>query len=68
MPRPHADDTTFYRYRAIESLRHHCAALHDLTAADKAKQWQEFRAVCGCDEHPASHANHPNTGGNTCKP
>jgi hypothetical protein len=46
----HADDTGFYRYRAIESLRHHCAALHGLAAADKSAQWEKFRAVSGSDE------------------
>ena len=46
----HADDTGFYCYRAIESLRHHCAAAHSLSAADKSKQWEKFRQVSGCDE------------------
>jgi hypothetical protein len=46
----HADDTGFYCYRAVESLRHHCAALHDLSSADKAKQWEKFREVSGCTE------------------
>jgi hypothetical protein len=46
----HADDTGFYCYRAIESLRHHCAAVHGLSAADKSSQWEKFRAVSGCDE------------------
>jgi hypothetical protein len=46
----HADDTGFYCYRAIESLRHHCAALHGLSADDKAKQWEKFREVSGSDE------------------
>lgn len=46
----HADDTGFYCYRAIESLRHHCAAVHGLSAADKSKQWEKFREVAGCDE------------------
>lgn len=46
----HADDTGFYCYRAIESLRHHCAAVHGLSAAEKSKQWEKFREVSGCDE------------------
>jgi|SRR5918996_1913116 hypothetical protein len=46
----HADDTGFYCYRAIESLRHHCAALHGLSSAEKSKQWEKFREVSGCDE------------------
>ena len=46
----HADDTGFYCYRAIESLRHHCAAVHGLSAAEKSKQWEKFREVSGSDE------------------
>ncbi|WP_250507656.1 hypothetical protein [Caballeronia sp. GAFFF3] len=46
----HADDTGFYCYRAIESLRHHCAALNGLTDASKAKQWAKFREVSGSAE------------------
>jgi hypothetical protein len=45
-----ADDRGFYCYRAIESLRHHCAAVHGLSAAEKSKQWEKFREVSGCDE------------------
>jgi hypothetical protein len=45
-----ADDTAFYCYRALEALRHHCAAVHLLSAADKARQWEKFREVAGCDE------------------
>ncbi|WP_083417856.1 hypothetical protein [Burkholderia contaminans] len=46
----HVDDTGFYCYRAIESLRHHCAALHGLTAAGKAKQWDKLREVSDSTE------------------
>ncbi|WP_231636502.1 hypothetical protein [Burkholderia sp. MSHR3999] len=46
----HADDTGFYCYRAIESLRHHCATLHGLTDAGKARQWDKFREVSGSTE------------------
>jgi hypothetical protein len=46
----HADDTGFYCYRSIESLRHHCAALHGLTDAGKAQQWEKFREVSGATE------------------
>ncbi|MBN9562756.1 MAG: hypothetical protein J0H14_18825 [Alphaproteobacteria bacterium] len=46
----HADDTGLYCYRAIESLRHHCALLHGLSDASKAEQWQKFREISGCDE------------------
>ena len=34
-----ADDTGFYCYRAIESLRHHCASILSLAPGDKAAQW-----------------------------
>ena len=46
----HADDTGFYCYRAIEALRHHCAAANSLADASKAAQWQKFREVAGCEE------------------
>ena len=46
----HADDTGFYCYRAIESLRHHCSAVHGLSSAGKPDQWRKFREVSGCDE------------------
>jgi hypothetical protein len=46
----HADDTAFYCYRAIESLRHHCAAVHALSGAGKPAQWEKFRQVSGCTE------------------
>jgi hypothetical protein len=47
----HADDTGFYCYRAIESLRHHCAARSGLRGATKAQQWQAFRNLSGAEEH-----------------
>jgi hypothetical protein len=43
-------DTGFYCYRAIESLRHHCAAVHGLSSGEKSKQWEKFREITGCDE------------------
>ncbi|WP_161864829.1 hypothetical protein [Pseudomonas yangonensis] len=46
----HADDTGFYCYRAIESLRHHCAAVHNLSTSDKRTQWAKLREVSGSDE------------------
>ncbi len=46
----HADDTGFYCYRAIESLRHHCAAVNRLAERDKARQWGQFRTASGCTE------------------
>ena len=47
----HADDTGFYCYRAIESLRHHCAAIHGLSEADKKQQWKKFNEISGCDQN-----------------
>jgi len=46
----HPIDTGFYCYRAIESLRLHCAALHGLSAAEKPEQWEKFREVSRCDK------------------
>lgn len=46
----HADDTGFYCYRALESLRHHCSALHNLSSSQKSQQWEKFRTVSQCDE------------------
>ncbi len=46
----HADDTAFYCYRAIESMRHHCAATNGITDESKAVQWAKFREMAGCDE------------------
>ena len=46
----HPDDTGFYCYRAVESLRHHCAAIHALSEADKATQWAKVRQVSGVEE------------------
>lgn len=46
----HADDTGFYCYRAVESLRHHCASLHGLSNAVNSKQWEKFREVAECTE------------------
>lgn len=46
----HADDTGFYCYRAIESLRHHCAARNDLNNANNIQQWQKFRDISGIEE------------------
>ncbi|WP_350568946.1 hypothetical protein [Pseudomonas sp. H26/SER47-MNA-CIBAN-0231] len=46
----HADDTGFYCYRAIESLFHHCAAVHGLSQSSKPVRWAKFREVSSCDE------------------
>jgi hypothetical protein len=45
-----ADDTGFYCYRAIEALRHHCAAVHKISEKDKKTQWEKFREVSKLDE------------------
>ena len=41
----HADDTAFYCYRAIESLRLHCAVSHGLKDKKPKIQWEKFREV-----------------------
>lgn len=45
-----ADDTGFYCYRAVEALRHHCAAVHNITEMDRKSQWEKFREVSKVDE------------------
>lgn len=45
----HADDTAFYCYRAIESLKRHCAIRAELQSANAAKQWEKFRQIAGCN-------------------
>jgi hypothetical protein len=44
------DDTAFYCYRALESLRHHCASVRSLIASDKDTQWRTFRDSAKCSE------------------
>lgn len=46
----HSDDTGFYCYRAIESLFHHCAAVHNLGGSSKTVRWVKFRELACCDE------------------
>ena len=41
------DDTPFYCYRAIESLRNHCAAQNGVLDSGDGAQWQKFREVSG---------------------
>jgi hypothetical protein len=41
----YADDTGFYCYRAIESLRHHCSSVTNLSEANDKQQWEKFREV-----------------------
>ena len=68
----HADDTGFYCYRAIEALRHHCAAVRQMSDESKETQWQQFRDVAGCSEHTlreikaaADPLRHGQVGGST---
>jgi hypothetical protein len=44
------NDAAFYCYRAVESLRHHCAALNGLSNESKGKQWEKFRESARCEE------------------
>lgn len=41
------EDSAFYCYRAIESLRKHCAAIHGIGGSSKTLQWEKFREVSG---------------------
>jgi hypothetical protein len=41
------DDAPFYCYRAIESLRNHCAAQNGVLDSGDGAQWQKFREVSG---------------------
>ncbi|AVO35430.1 hypothetical protein [Ottowia oryzae] len=50
-----AEDTGFYCYRALESLRHHCAAAHDLSNNSKKAQWEKFRQVASTDRESIEH-------------
>ena len=45
-----ADDTGFYCYRAVESLRQHCIVKFDLDPAKKDEQWAKVRKLSGCTE------------------
>jgi hypothetical protein len=44
------NDTGFYCYRALETLRLHCASLHGLESSEKSKQWLRFREAADVDE------------------
>ena len=50
MAMKNAEDTGFYCYRAIESLRQHCALKFNLPSKEKGKQWQKLKEVAQCDE------------------
>jgi len=41
------EDSAFYCYRAIESLRKHCAAVNGIGDSSKILQWEKFREVSG---------------------
>jgi len=45
-----AEDTGFYCYRAIESLRQHCILKYQIDPEKKAEQWQKVRELAKCDE------------------
>lgn len=45
-----AENTGFYCYRAIESLREHCASKHQFATKSRDKQWKKFRAMAQCEE------------------
>lgn len=44
------EDTGFYCYRAIESLRQHCIMKFNLPPDKKAEQWQKLRDIAKCNE------------------
>ena len=46
----HADDTGFYCYRALESLRQHCGTISGIPSDNKKAQWAKFRDLAKCDE------------------
>lgn len=52
MAMKNSDDTGFYCYRAIESLRQHCILKYNLPPEikKKAEQWKKFREIAECDE------------------
>ena len=45
------DDTGFYCYRAIESLRQHCIIKFKLNPENKSMQWKKLRDTAQCDEN-----------------
>jgi hypothetical protein len=46
----HADDTGFYCYRAIESLRQHCILKFGFDPSKKETHWAKLRELAGCTE------------------
>lgn len=45
-----SEDTGFYCYGAIESLRQHCILKFNLNPENKAVQWKKLREVAQCEE------------------
>ena len=43
----YADDTAFYCYRAVESLRNHCVETQRKTLPSRDAQWELFRSISG---------------------
>jgi len=43
------NDTSFFCYRAIESLRQHCVAKFSLNPKNKDAHWEKFREIAKCD-------------------
>ncbi len=44
------DDTGFYCYRAIESLRQHCIIKFQIPPENKSMQWKKLREIAQCKE------------------
>jgi len=44
------DDTGFYCYRAIESLRQHCILKNNLNPKNKSEQWKKLKEIANCSE------------------
>lgn len=44
------DDTGFYCYRAIESLRQHCILKFNIPGDKKLEQWRKLQDIAQCDE------------------
>jgi hypothetical protein len=70
----HADDTGFYCYRAIESLKHHCISIFQLSQLGKDKQWEKFREVSNTNKEDimlikktADPLRHGNIGGSSAE-
>jgi hypothetical protein len=41
------EDTPFYCYRAIESLKHHYCLMNDISTRNDGERWANFRDGCG---------------------